>query len=140
MDQRRKSQRYLVGGRRSCERYKLRERSASKFIFVVAPEMEEQRSEPSAVVFGSERLEQEPKPKKRKRTAMSKELGHKIIHKGKQMERVLEEWTEKELEESVKVKFVYKVERMQNGAMRLSNCEVFVEGCETYKSMRQYRM
>ena len=94
-------------------------------------------------------MEQEPRVcrvvdelsyKKRKRTVVKEELMDRIFHKGEQMEKVLEEWTEKELEEDVHVKFVYKVERLRDGPLRLSNCEVFVNGDETNKVIRHYWM
>ena len=87
-----------------------------------------------------EEQQSEPKAKKSKRTAMSEQLMDRIVHKGKQMEKVLEEWTEKELEEDVKVTFVYKVERLVDGPLRLSNCEVFVEKEKDHKCIRHYWM
>ena len=80
----------------------------------------------------------QPEKKKRKMTALSQQLKDWVTYKVEKMEKVLEEWTNKELEENVEVVFTCKVDCKEDGAMRLCNPQVTVKGCESGKEMRSY--
>ena len=82
----------------------------------------------------------QPEKKKRKMTALSQQLKDWVTYKVEKMEKVLEEWTNKELEENVEVVFTCKVDCKEDGAMRLCNPRVTVKGCESAKEMRSYTL
>ena len=50
----------------------------------------------------------------------------------------MDDWTAKELDEDVMVKFVFRVCHKNDGAMRMSACDVFLDGCESEKELRLY--